>query len=149
MRWNAISYYQPFISPKKRLALGVGIILMAGVMCLGEFLQEGLTASFYLFGGFALVATIFEWKHYHKPQEISLLLEDGKLVFKNHYSGEKHTVYQSRTHRIKYEKETLVFYGESSIATRIPLRNFPREKVEELRKIIHSWNKQIVDNGNK
>ncbi|MCU0405115.1 MAG: hypothetical protein MUE99_11270 [Chitinophagaceae bacterium] len=149
MRWSVISYYQPFLNPKRRLALAAGFVLIAAARCLFDFLEKGLTGSFYLYGGFALVAIILEGKHYNKPRQISLLLEDGKLVYKNHYTGELHTVYQSRVHWIKYEEDAIIFYGESSIATTIPVLNFPREKVSELRELMKSWNKKIVEDGSK
>lgn len=147
MQWQAVTYYQPFMSPKKRLALSGGIILMAAARCLLEFFEKGFTPTFWLYGGLALASTMLEWRNYNKPRQISLNLQSGRLEYSNAYTSERHTVYQSRTYWIKEESDALIFYGESSIATRIPIQHFSEEQLAELKTILVSWNKKMVPNG--
>jgi hypothetical protein len=148
MNWQATSHYQPFVSPKKRLMLAGGMVLVALVRCVAEyFTEEKLGPSFYLYAGFAFVLAIMEWKEYNRPHTISLVSENGRLVYSNLYTHEQHTVYQSRTHWIKEEADAYVFYGESSISIRIPVKYFTNEQRVELKQVIQSWNKKLVDYG--
>jgi hypothetical protein len=147
MRWQAVTYYQPFFSPQKRLLLAGGIVCVASLRCLVEYFEKGLTNDFWLYGGFALLASVWEWRHYHKPREISLELESGRLVYSNRYTGERHTVYQSRIKWIKEEPDALIFFSENSLATPIRMKYFTQEQQRELISHIGSWNKKMVCYG--
>jgi hypothetical protein len=139
MSWTAITYHQPVLSPQKRLGIAAGILVFATVRCIAEFLEYGLSPKFWLFSGFILVATIFEWKHYNKPREISIKIADGRLEYSNQFTHERHTVYQSRVQQISVEEDALVFYAQNNYTTRIPLKFFEPEQVQDLKTRIADW----------
>lgn len=145
MSWKAVALHQPFISPKKRLGIAgfiIGIVLLRVVL---EYLDAGFTPRFWLYSGFAMLASVWEWRHYNKPLEISLQLEDGRLEYNNHYTSERHTVYTSRTALIKEEEHALVFISKENFTTKIPLNYFTTEQVQQLKTYISGWNvKSIV-----
>ncbi|HSK14263.1 MAG TPA: hypothetical protein VK907_13675 [Phnomibacter sp.] len=124
-----------------------GIVLIAIMRTAVEFLDAGFSSRFWLYGGFALVASVFEWRHYNKPREISLKLENGRLEYCNHFTGERHTVYQSRTQWIKETPDAMVFFSKCSISTKIPFRNFSEAQIAELKNAINSWNISMVGHG--
>jgi hypothetical protein len=139
MSWKAVALHQPFISPKKRLGIAgfiIGIVVLRIVL---EYFEAGFTPRFWLYAGFALLASVWEWRHYNKPLEISLQLEDGRLEYNNHYSGERHTVYRSRTKRITQEMDTIVFHSEGGVATRMPLKFFNDAQLDEMQHQLADW----------
>jgi hypothetical protein len=147
MSWSATSYYQPSFSPAKRLGLAMVIMGIIFIQCLIGYWENGLTPSFTLLAGLAITAAFLEWKHYCKPREIHLIFDEGRLVYHNLFTREKHTVYQSRTEWIKREGGDLIFYTANSFSTRIPLKFFSEEQQIELLNRIHFWQKRMVDNG--
>jgi hypothetical protein len=139
MAWKAVTLYQPSISRKARLGIAALIIVPVIIRCIMEIDSVGFSPAFWLYAGFVMVAAMLEWKHFNKPREISLELADGRLMYCNQYTGETHTVYQSRTQKIEEEKDRLVFYSTGNYATHIPLQFFSPEQVKQLKINISDW----------
>ena len=144
MSWKAVTLYQPAISPKARLGIAAAIILPVLIRCIIEYIEAGFTPRFWLYAGFVMVAAMLEWKHYNKPREISLELEDGRLAYCNAYTNEMHTVYQSRTQQIKEEADRFIFYSVNNYATHIALQYFHPEQVQAFKTQIADWNIKSV-----
>jgi hypothetical protein len=145
MAWKAVTLYQPFVSPKARLGIATLIIVPVIIRSIMEFDSVGFSPAFWLYAGFVMVAAMLEWKHYNKPREIYLELSDGRLMYCNQYTGEIHTVYQSRTQKVEEEKDRLVFYSTSNYATHIPLQFFNPEQVTQLKANISDWKKRKAE----
>ncbi len=149
MSFLTISEYKPAFSPKAKLGVVLAIAAIAIYRGMQEYFEHGLSPTFYLFGGFALIATILEWKHYNKPRQIILKMENGRLEYDHLFTNEKHTVYQSRTQWIQIKSGMIQFFSENSFSTKIPLKSFSEGQIAEILQEIATWNIKTITHEEK